>query len=73
MMAKIAQTTTMRNTADILNMFFDSGISVDSVMKAVHQLGPKVRQKKITNETQSEKRRIPYNLVIEGDAVAIKI
>lgn len=73
MMAKIAQTTTMRNTADILNMFFDSGISVDSVMKAVHQLGPKVRQKTIINETQSEKRRIPYNLVIEGDAVAIKI
>ena len=73
MMAKIAQTTTMRNTADILNMFFDSGISVDSVMKAVHQLGPKVRQKTIINETQSEKRRIPYNLVIEGDSVAIKI
>ncbi|MCC4461898.1 UPF0236 family transposase-like protein, partial [Limosilactobacillus reuteri] len=36
MMAKIAQTTTMRNTADILNLVFDSGITADSVMHAVH-------------------------------------
>lgn len=73
MMAKIAQTTTMRNTANILNMFFDSGISVDSVMKAVHQLGPKVYQKTIANENQNKKRKVPQNLVIEGDAVSIKI
>ena len=73
MMAKIAQTTTMRNTADILNMFFDSGISVDSVMKAVHQLGPKVYQRTIINEKQNKKRKVPQNLVIEGDAVSIKI
>ena len=73
MMAKIAQTTTMRNTANILNMFFNSGISVDSVMKAVHQLGPKVYQKTITNENQNKKRKVPQNLVIEGDAVSIKI
>lgn len=73
MMAKIAQTTTMRNTADILNMFFDSGISVDSVMKAVHQLGPKVFQKTILSENREVNRKVPQNLVIEGDAVAIKI
>lgn len=59
MMAKIAQTTTMRNTADILNMFFDSGISVDSVMQAVHQLGPKVSQKTISNENQEVNRKVP--------------
>ena len=63
----------MRNTANILNMFFDSGISVDSVMKAVHQLGPKVYQKTIANENQNKKRKVPQNLVIEGDAVSIKI
>lgn len=73
MMAKIAQTTTMRNTADILNMFFDSGISKDSVMQAVHQLGLKVFQETISNENREVKRRVPQNLVIEGDAVAIKI
>lgn len=73
MMAKIAQTTTMRNTADILNMFFDSGISVDSVMQAVHQLGPKVFQKTISSENQEVNRKVPQNLVIEGDAVSIKI
>ncbi len=38
MMAKIAQITTMRNTADILNLIFDGGITVDSVMHAVHEL-----------------------------------
>ena len=42
MMAKIAQTTTMRNTADILNLVFDSGITADSVMHAVHELGNQV-------------------------------
>lgn len=73
MMAKIAQTTTMRNTANILNMFFDCGISVDSVMQAVHQLGPKVFQKTILSENQEVNRKVPQNLVIEGDAVSIKI
>ncbi|PWT33793.1 ISLre2 family transposase, partial [Limosilactobacillus reuteri] len=42
MMAKIAQTTTMRNTADILNLVFDSGITADSVMHAVHELGNQI-------------------------------
>ena len=42
-------------------------------MKAVHQLGPKVYQKTIANENQNKKRKVPQNLVIEGDAVSIKI
>ena len=42
MMAKIAQTTTRRNTADILNLVFDSGITADSVMHAVHELGNQI-------------------------------
>ena len=42
MMAKIVQTTTMRNTADILNLVFDSGITADSVMHAVHELGNQI-------------------------------
>ena len=39
MMAEIAQTTTMRNTATVLNLLFDSWVTADSVMRAVHELG----------------------------------
>ncbi|MBB1079278.1 UPF0236 family protein, partial [Limosilactobacillus sp. STM2_1] len=73
MMAKIAQTTTMRNTADILNLVFDSGITADSVMHAVHELGSRVVEQSLVNEQQTVHRRTPHNLTIEGDAFMIKL
>ncbi|MEE6684004.1 ISLre2 family transposase, partial [Limosilactobacillus reuteri] len=73
MMAKIAQTTTMRNTADILNLVFDSGITADSVMHAVHELGNQVAEQTQVKERQTTHRRTPRNLTIEGDAFMIKL
>ncbi|MCC4474717.1 UPF0236 family transposase-like protein, partial [Limosilactobacillus reuteri] len=72
MMAKIAQTTTMRNTADILNLVFDSGITADSVMHAVHELGNQVAEQTQVKERQTTHRHMPKNLTIEGDAFMIK-
>ena len=72
MMAKIAQTTTMRNTADILNLVFDSGITADSVMHAVHELGNQVAKQTQAKEHQATPRHMPKNLTIEGDAFMIK-
>ncbi|MBD8088374.1 ISLre2 family transposase, partial [Limosilactobacillus sp. c11Ua_112_M] len=68
MMAKIAQTTTMRNTANILNLVFDSGITADLVMHAVHELGSQVAKESQRNEQKTVHRQIPKHLTIEGDA-----
>lgn len=73
LMAKVAQVTTMRNTAMVINLLFDSGVTVDSVMKAAHRLGPQVAAKSQQAEQEAEARRVPSNLTIEGDAFAIKI
>lgn len=72
MMAKLGQATTMRNAAMSLNLLFDSGISANSVMKAVHELGPQVNQLAEYSECQVEQRWTPQHLVIEGDAFEIK-
>lgn len=72
MMAKIAQTTTMRNTANILNLVFDSGITADSVMHAVHELGSQVAKESHRNEQKTVHRQVPKHLTIEDDAFMIK-
>lgn len=72
MMAKVAQTTTMRNTANILNLLFDSGVTVDSVITAVHRLGKQVAMITQQEEEQVSYRTVPDNLTIEGDAFGIK-
>lgn len=63
----------MRNTADILNLIFDSGITADSVMHAVHELGKRISVQTQITEQQTDKRRVPENLTIEGDAFMIRI
>ncbi|WP_267865250.1 UPF0236 family transposase-like protein [Limosilactobacillus reuteri] len=71
--AKVAQVTTMRNTADVINLLFNAGVSTNAVMTAVHELGPKVATQSQVNEQKPVERRIPQNLVLEGDATPIKI
>lgn len=73
MIAKVAQVTTMRNTAMIINLIFNSGVTVDSVMKIVHRLGLQVGLDTIEKEKQVQSRRVPTNLTIEGDAFALKL
>ena len=68
LMAKLAAKTTMRNAADTLNELLHCGISVNSVMKAVHSLGPQVAQATKKSEQTVSKRRVPNHLTIEGDA-----
>lgn len=74
MMAEIGQVTTMRNTAQILGLVCPSSqVSANSVMTAVHQLGPQVRALTQQAETQAVQRRVPAHLIIEGDAFMIKL
>lgn len=73
MIAKVAQVTTMRNTAMIINLIFNSGVTVDSVMKIVHRLGLQVGLDTIEKEKQVQSRRVPTNLTIEGDAFVLKL
>ena len=73
MMAKVCQVTTMRNTADVINLLLGSGVSVNAVMTAVHELGEAVTAQSQANEQKPAERRVPKNLVIEGDATMIKI
>lgn len=67
LMAKIGQLTTMRNTAQVINVAYQSDISADAVMKAIHELGAKVAEKAVDSEKQIVHRLTPHNLVIEGD------
>lgn len=73
MMAKLGQVTTMRNAAMALNLLFDSGISANSVMEAIHELGSAVATRTKQNEAQVRDRQVPHHLVIEGDALEIKV
>lgn len=73
MIAKVAQVTTMRNTAMVINLIFNSGVTVDSVMNIVHCLGPQVSLETQAKEGQVQSRHVPTNLTIEGDAFAIKL
>lgn len=73
MMAKLGQATTMRNAAMALNLIFDNGVTHDTVMRAVHQLGPLVAEETQRQETKPVQRRVPENLTIEGDAFMIKL
>lgn len=73
MMTLVAQTTTMRNTATVLNLLFDSGVTVDSVMRAVHELGAPIKEITKHNEQAVVPRYIPTNLTVEGDAFVIKL
>lgn len=73
MMALVAQTTTMRNTATVLNLLFNSGVTVDSVMHAVHEIGAPIKEATKHNEQAVVPRYVPTNLTIEGDAFVIKL
>lgn len=73
MMTLVAQTTTMRNTATILNLLFNSGVTVDSVMHAVHELGTLIKETIKHNEQEVVSRYVPTNLTVEGDAFVIKL
>lgn len=73
MIAKVAQVTTMRTTAMIINLIFNSGVTVDSLIKIVHRLGLQVGLDTIEKEKQVQSRRVPTNLTIEGDAFALKL
>ncbi|MCC4465920.1 ISLre2 family transposase, partial [Limosilactobacillus reuteri] len=54
------------------NLVFDSGITADSVMHAVHELGNQVAKQTQAKEHQATPRHVPKNLTIEGDAFMIK-
>lgn len=73
MMALVAQTTTMRNTATVLNLLFDSGVTVDSVMHAVHEPGAPIKEATRHNEQAVVSRYVPTTLTVEGDAFVIKL
>lgn len=72
LMAKIGQLTTMRNTAQVINVAYQSDISVDAVMKAIHELGTRVAEKTVASEKQVVHRVTPQNLVIEGDDFTLR-
>ena len=73
LMAKVAQRTTMRNTADTINTLLNCGISVGAVEKAVHTLGPKLAAETRRLEEVVKRPKVPQHLTIEGDAFILKL
>ena len=72
-MTKLGQVTTIRNAAMVLNFIFDSVVTHDTVMRALHQLRPLVSQASRQDEQLPRQRQVPENLTIEGDAFMIRL
>ena len=71
--ASLSQTTTMRNTANVINLLTHNSISAWSVDLIAREIGAKVAEETAKDESKPEPDlRSVDNLVVEGDAVAVK-
>ena len=71
--ASLSQTTTMRNTANVINLLTHNSISAWSVDLIAREIGAKAAEEIADNESKSDSDlRSVDNLVVEGDAVAVK-
>lgn len=69
--AKIGQTTTMRNTAAMINLASQTDISAWSVDRIIRDMADTVKTEEKSSEKKIVKRRKVENLVVEGDAFEI--
>ena len=71
--ASLSQTTTMRNTANVINLLTHNSISAWSVDLIAREIGAKAAEEISDNESKPDPDlRSVDNLVVEGDAVAVK-
>ncbi|PJE50245.1 UPF0236 family transposase-like protein, partial [Pediococcus damnosus] len=66
--AKIGQTTTMRNTAAMINLASQTDISAWSVDRIIRDMADTVKTEEKSSEEKLVKKRKVENLVVEGDA-----